>query len=405
MNADSWVGVVIGVVMGFIRINNMANSGPMWMYKWFRLTKSWGEDGVVRRLRFALSKFDRLLLLRFSSPLKWFLLLMFLAWAVNAPINSNYAMAYAGTYTGLGCVAILVGLFKKYRLRLKTYAAHEAVHRLGADLANELVIPFALASRRAYRLPAIQALRALGTPSAIAALRTLALDKDRNFANAAQVALDDLERLYAGRIRVMSVEPIAEHAQIHSEILKRFAKTRTAWHLKDNKTKTDALSDEIDAIVFSQLPLRRAFPDVYCKLCYARAEHHTYEGWEWINCRRCKQVHGLVPGIQEVVGQIGADEDWKVADGILKLNLWNDASRHVRIADIDALEIVGGKSIQYEWAIAAVVQSLQKQNADPEVKFPVRISLDPPLDANSHRLLKTLERVDGHSPSPQIRKP
>ena len=130
---------------------------------------------------------------------------------------------------------------------------------------------------------------------------------------------------------------------------------------------------------------------MYCKLCYARAEHHTYEGWEWINCRRCKQVHGLVPGIQEVVGQIGADEDWKVTDGILKLNLWNNASRQVRIADIDALEIVGGKSIQYEWAIAAVVQSLQKQSADPDVKVPVRISLDPPLDANSYRLLKTLE--------------
>ena len=72
-----------------------------------------------RRLRFALSKYDRLLLLRIASPLKWFLLLMFLAWAIDKPIDSIYALSYMGTYTSLGCVAILLGLFKKYRVKLK----------------------------------------------------------------------------------------------------------------------------------------------------------------------------------------------------------------------------------------------------------------------------------------------
>ena len=81
-------------------------------------------------------------------------------------------------------------------------------------------------------------------------------------------------------------------------------------------------------------------------------------------------------------------------EGILKINLWDDAQRQVRIADIDALQIVGGKPINYDWAIAAVVQSLQKQSANPNMKIPVRISFDPPLDANSQRLLKTVKRVD-----------
>ena len=134
------------------------------------------------------------------------------------------------------------------------------MHRLNADLANEMVIPFALASRGALRLPAIQALRALGTPSAMDALRTLALDRDRNFGNAAQVALDDLERLYAGRTPVMSVDSIMEYARTHREILQRFAKNRTSWHLQDNKTKTDSLSDEIDAIVFSPIALATGLP-------------------------------------------------------------------------------------------------------------------------------------------------
>ena len=81
-----------------------------------------------------------------------------------------------GIYTGLGTLAIGFGIFKKYRLKLMTYASHEAVHRLSPALSNELVIPFALASKRAYRVPAIQALRALGTAEAMAALKTLALD-------------------------------------------------------------------------------------------------------------------------------------------------------------------------------------------------------------------------------------
>ena len=41
---------MIGVVMGLTRIINMASSGPMWMYKWFRLTPTWGEDGVVSQV-------------------------------------------------------------------------------------------------------------------------------------------------------------------------------------------------------------------------------------------------------------------------------------------------------------------------------------------------------------------
>ena len=64
-------------------------------------------------------------------------------------------------------------------------------------------------------------------------------------------------------------------------------------------------SDQIDEIVFSQLPLRRAFPHVYCKKCNARAERKTYEGWAWMRCRKCEDALELTTGIVQVVGQIG----------------------------------------------------------------------------------------------------
>lgn len=158
MDADSATGVVIGLLLGGIRIVSMASAGPMWMYKWFRLQQSPRADAVLNRLQFALTGYDRALLLRFFSPLKWFVLLLILAWAAGSPINANFCWAYLGIYTGLGTLAIGLGIFKKYRLRLLTYATHEAVHRLSPAFSNELVIPFALASKKAYRVPAIPGL-------------------------------------------------------------------------------------------------------------------------------------------------------------------------------------------------------------------------------------------------------
>ena len=55
MNADSITGLVIGLLMGGIRIVSMVSAGPMWMYKWFRLQRSPREDAVLIRLRFALN--------------------------------------------------------------------------------------------------------------------------------------------------------------------------------------------------------------------------------------------------------------------------------------------------------------------------------------------------------------
>ena len=120
----------------------------------------------------------------------------------------------------------------------------------------------------------------------------------------------------------------------------------------------------------------------------------AYQCWQWVQCRKCKDATALHADVQTVIGQVGGDAEWALSNGQLAINLWDDVHRRALVADIDALEIVGGKRIHYDWAVSAIVELLHKHSAEATAKLPVQLTDNPPLDANSERLLRTLEEVE-----------
>jgi hypothetical protein len=161
---------------------------------------------------------------------------------------------------------------------------------------------------------------------------------------------------------------------------------------KQARENFEEYARQMDDIVFSQLPLRRAYPDVYCKNCFARGEHQQYEEWDWVRCRQCKEVHALHPGVRQVIGQVGGDADWDLQDGKLRINLWDESQRKAHAADLDVLQVLGGKAIHYDWAVSALVNALHNHDQAIGSRLAVQLVEAPALEANSLQLLKTLDQ-------------
>ena len=387
--------IVIGAVLGIVRVGAMGLAGPMWMYKWFRPKRPDKTKRIARRLGFTLAHSYRMVVLHALRPLRLPAILVFVAWCFSkGGYHWQPVAGFTITYLSIVAGATAFGLFKNYRLKLLGYAAHEVAHRLPPAQAEELLLPFARAAKGDTITPAIGAMRDLGTPEAIETLQTLAyrnalgnetltLAADNAQRDLSRLALRETPPLHVGRMAKL----VFEHEQLYTQIVKR----KKTWYRRETQEGMDAIIEQMDEIVFSQLPLRRSFPAVYCKDCYSRGERMTYESWDWVRCRSCKEATGMYAGVQQIIGQIGGQDDWLLENGVLKVSLWDDVARKARAAQIDALEVLGGHDIQYDWAVGAVVQVLHNHSADASLRIPVRLSNAPALDANSLRLLQTLD--------------
>jgi hypothetical protein len=100
-------------------------------------------------------------------------------------------------------------------------------------------------------------------------------------------------------------------------------------------------------------------------------------------------VVALQTGVKVVVGQIGGDDNWKLKDEHLRINVWNERSRLAEFAQIDALEIIGGMNIPYDWAISAVVEKLHDHGLNGPI--PVRLIDVPFLAPDTLQRLRALD--------------
>ncbi len=372
----------------------MSLAGPAWMYKWFRPKRPDKTKRIVRRLQFTLTYSRRMVVWYAVKPLRVPAIFAFMFWCFSeGRFRWEPVAGFAITYLAIIAGATAFGLFKHYRLKLVGYAAHEAAHRLPVAQAQALLLPFAHNAKGDLITPAIGAMRDLGTPEAIEALQKLEYRNALGNAPltlAANNAQRDLNRLALRETLPLGVSRMAKLSFEHEQIYRRIQKHRMAKYSHENQKGMDEVIAQMDEIVFSQLPLRRSFPAVYCLDCYSRGERMTYESWDWVRCTACKEATGMHAGVKHVIGQIGAQTDWQLENGVLRLSLWDDAARKARPAQIDSLELVGGHDLQYDWAVGAVVQVLHNRTADTNLRIPVHLSNTPALDANSLRLLETL---------------
>lgn len=247
------------------------------------------------------------------------------------------------------------------------------------------------ASRRGDRFSSIAAINGymeLTEPWALKALELMAHDGSVEVAQAAKEASALVySAVYGSGPR--SLEKMGAYMAKYEE-MEEMLRVKAVGLAEKKRILADT-GKEMDDIVYSQLKLKEGHPHLYCMTCYAKSEEIQFREWEWIRCKRCHDVVGLKKGVREIVGEIGGEMDKNLVEEVLQVRLWDDVTRQARNAEIDALLIVGGKPIDYDWAVSAVVQRLHNQSGDQAMQIPIRILGEVPLSQNSKHLLRGLD--------------
>ncbi len=392
-------GIFFGLFWAIGKMVMVRAKSPTWVTRRLNPASPKSRARFERRIARVLRSQGLLHALRVYRPLP-FMALLSLALISLLPADESLPCVISlwATYVGLSSLWLLAGFFKDYRLALVTYCAVEAAHRLELVSANYLLVKFARRATGAYRLAAVRGLHTLGTPEAMDALKHLSVEARAWSGMEARRALEDLEHIWAKGWKTKSVKGMGKLMEAY-----RAADYPKGWkgvifEKQGSRERKRSLLLKMDDIVRTQLPLRRAFPDVYCRACNARGELLQFEGREWVRCRKCEDIKGMQTGIVKVIGQIGGTADATLENGTLHLNLWDEAQHKSIAAEIDSLEIIGGQAVSYDWAVSAVVEQLHHQSASSSARWPVHITGAPLLAPNTQRLLETVKAVPAIDP-------
>jgi len=255
--------------------------------------------------------------------------------------------------------------------------ATEALLKIG----EAAVAPLAAALRSqasAVRRIAAEALGKLGGERTVAALIPALSDKDSAVRGIAAEALGRLaDERAVGPLTAVLWDPHAEVRRIANKAL----------HLIVEKSKP------------VQRALQAAYPHLACSRCGFRAERKRYvvgvfRRLPLIVCRHCQRYDKLYAGVKSITGEIGGDLEaftlMELPPGA-RVPLWDEATKQSSNADIDLLVICAGGVVDYEWAIAAVVNTLKGDTSRPSdwcKKIPVTVDVNVKLKPGSVDLLR-----------------
>ncbi len=384
--------IVFGMAIGAMTVSAVASFipqvTPLLTNLWCRSPRGKDDRRFRRRIRWALSPNK----LNMFAPL------------VLGIFNPVYLLMLLGGYPALvggsalatyilGSVLILplsphrpLGNFRK---ALASAAIYKLVKIGDNAFAEELLLRAAASSEPLMRIVSTIGLRELGTPAGNAALDKLCADRDMDVSVAACYAATDLKKALGGK-DIISLQGLPALLEEH----RKYVHTVRMYPRDATKVTRQGLADttqRIERILFSQLLLRRSFPQVYCQQCHAYAELKAHEDWRWVSCAVCEDAVSLRAGIATVVGQIGGESAWMQEGNALKISLWDRDTRRVIPGEIDSLEIVGGQDMDYDWALSAVVEMLRNRRKEGQKRIPIILTDAPALSNNSRHLIADFE--------------
>lgn len=378
----------VGALLGLI---SMACALPLINFIRPELAQLWYRTiGPASSLR--LRKRARVALTKHKVRMAWPLLIPLLnPLILVVPAEGEGILLVAGYWGGYS-LGVMFSYLAKARAVMRqfrdTMAYTAAVQLVRRDTVAEAWKILEEAIHRddpCHRIGATYGLKELGTPEALAALQTLATDKDPEVASIASQQLEVLQRLLDPTRR-----PCPE---LPEELMEKVFKGIQS-ETNDREERKLAHAEEVIArgqfyeIIMAQLPLRRSFPHLYCHRCLAWAVNPRKPEWDWVECRLCGKVEALETDVRQVVGQIGGDWEWLLNEsGILNINLWDVGKKVAKTADIDVLEILADADMDYDWAVSAVLEKLGQRPQQNSKRWKIRTVGEPSLTKNTVSLL------------------
>jgi hypothetical protein len=316
---------------------------------------------------------------------------------VTGPSGLEFAAAYVIAYLFAQIFNqknIVHTTLRRFRETVAIEVARVIVIRRDLEFASEILPQAAAQEDPCHRIAAVHGLKEWGTPEALGILEGMRNDPDPTVAKLAEEAHTELGKWLDPSNGPCPELPMyiaeQEYIQLGAD---EDAKEGTGEVGVRNRTKAMERAGEwnIRPLLHAQVRLRRGYPHLFCHECLARAVQLSWGEWDWVECRYCGNTGTLERDVKEVVGQIGGDYEWLLADGVLKLNLWDPEKKKADVADIDVLEIVHREGINYDWAVSAVMEALRNEHPNFEQGIPVRVIGSPSLGNNTLRQLRELD--------------
>ena len=322
--------------------------------------------------------------------------LIVLAWIFGGPWVALGALVGYPIVPGLTKLALRsAGL--KFRAKIQKLAV-DRLMRHGRDEDGSstemmaMLAEFAQNSPAESKVIALRQIARLGSPEGRPLLEKFQNAPDKRIQTAAEAALENLDRIISGD-NLLSAKQLPVFID-EAEYWHRQYYARRGLGRRESETRQAELIEIINDIVDSQMLLKQAYPHLLCTNCHTRAEEHHHGRWTYVLCRHCGDVVDLITDVNKVVGRIGNFPRSAHEDGVYYLNVWNRGKNKAIFADLDELEIQGRCKFNYDWAVSAVVAQLREHIADPDWTIPVTLRKNPPLDANSRKLLDEISRKD-----------
>lgn len=339
----------------------------------------------------------------FSSQFPRKTLVVFML-ATLIPLAGTGIVLFPGSFavwTGIGIYAAsMVGLWawagrkqvEQFQINAATTALE--IYREGQDV--KAVLPFLLANAQhpdpVVRESSMEGLGLIGVAEGLPLLKKGKEDSDPNVSEAAERNYHQVLRL-TGQEKVYGADIVEELIRYSDELRKKeyaFGSKRGYAYME----KRQRVEGVLKKVLHTHKHIRAQYPHLLCTHCLTRAALKTRSDWEYVRCRSCNSLNHLKGGIEKVVGYIGKDKEWDQQEGTLNLSLWSESDKKARFADIEKLIIVGGKDLNYDWAINAVLEVLKNGAVSADWKVPVIFEGKPELTRNTELLISKLNQQE-----------
>ena len=307
-------------------------------------------------------------------------------WLILFPSLSAIAVGIPVFVGSMAAVWYKFGKKEVIRVRARMALAAIEVYIKDEDTTDlpDLLRSAAVHPDEAVRACAMEALGHWGAEEALPFLEKGTEDQSPLVREYANKNYHQVLRL-TGRKKLYGVRILDELIRYIEELKKREFGSRS----KDSfihVEKRGRVEDTLKKILHTHKHLRNQYPHLICVNCRTTTQLVTKNGWEYLRCRNCTDVNGLLGGVEFVVGMIGAEQPWHQEGTTLFLDLWDDSGKKARFADIDELQIQGGSEINYDWAINAVLEVLRNGAMHSDWKVPVKFR-DKPQLTHEYRII------------------
>lgn len=241
----------------------------------------------------------------------------------------------------------------------------------------------------AVRLCAMEGLGHWAAEDALPLLEVATTDPDPLVKEAALKNQALVLRL-TGKTRLYGVEIVEELLRYIQELTEKEFKfgSKRGYQFMEKRLRVE---DTLHKILNTHKHLRNAYPHLFCVNCKTRTELRKQENWEYLSCRNCSDINGIISGVEKVVGTIGGNKNWNQQGTTLYFSLWDQEKKKARFADVDELMVIGNQEMNYDWAINAVLEVLRNGAIESDFRLPVTFQHRPELTNNTEMLISQIQ--------------